>query len=107
MPKRLSKVSLNCLRSTAVGGPPATIFPSFFAASMILFHSFGVSADITGIAIASLVTTKQSNNMFECDRGVLITQSPPVQHTEFSANSQKLCGGFLISEIYGIAPMKN
>ena len=44
MPKRLSKVSLNCLRNTAVGGPPATTLPSFFAASMIFFHSSGASA---------------------------------------------------------------
>src|SRR4029434_3839908 len=61
MPNFCSNVSLYCFLNTAVGGPPATIFASFFAASTVFFHS---SCDSAEYAIAAKRSTVRMNELY-------------------------------------------
>src|SRR5262249_12729579 len=54
-----SNVSLYCFLNTAVGGPPTTIFASFFAASTVFFHSSCDSAERAKAAKRSTMTTSE------------------------------------------------
>src|SRR4030095_10018670 len=58
-PNLLSKVSLYCFLSTAVGGPPATTLPSFFAASTIFRQSSCASAASALVASSSAMTASK------------------------------------------------
>src|SRR4029434_7432243 len=60
MPNFCSNVSLYCFLNTAVGGPPATIFASFFAASTVFFHS---SCDSAAYTIAAQRSTVRTNEL--------------------------------------------
>src|ERR671918_1763150 len=100
IPNFFSNVSLYfCLR-IAVGGPPATIFPSFFAMLTIFFHSFCESAATTlSIKRPATRTIAGSVNCRSFHGRLVIFESPYPLYTN---NSRSIGVPLAATLIFGV-----